>query len=47
MPIFPYSQNGISGLLDDYYGNTTLKEFGKKCIAAAVARRFDFEEQDG
>ena len=47
MPIFPYGQEGISSLLHEYYGNTTLKEFDKKCIAAAVARRFDFEEKDG
>ena len=47
MPIFPYAQDGISGLLDEYYGNTTLKEFDNKCIAAAVARRFDVDEKEG
>ena len=47
MPIFPYTQDGISGLLDEYYGNTTLKDFESKCIAAAVARRFDVNEKEG
>ena len=27
VPIYPYGQEGIGSLLDEYYGSTTLKDF--------------------
>ena len=46
VPIYPYGQEGIGSLLDDYYGNTTLKDFEGPCIAAAVARKFESSQKE-
>ena len=46
VPIYPYGQDGIGSLLQDYYGNTTLKDFEGSCIAAAVARKFDSSQKE-
>ncbi len=47
LPIYPYDQDGITGELKKVYDSATLKDFdGQSCIAAAVARKFDYRSKD-
>jgi patatin-like phospholipase/acyl hydrolase len=45
MPIYPYGQEGLVDLLEEYFGDATLKDFPGDCIAGAVARRFDASDK--
>ena len=47
MPLVPYGTKGLEGLLKEYYGATTIRDFSHKCVAGAVARRFNSTSSGG